>query len=1224
MSDRDAQRAKVVAGQKPVRVRGAGILASRPRAAATVALVLAVVALVGWAAERPGLARLGTDSPAMPPLSAVALLALALAVLAGRAPRGRQVSFVLAACAAALMGIAALEWIGSVNLGIDDRLATGALAAAGSVGRPSPHSATVLLLLAVAVMLPARRRLAAELCAVVAGLVCLVAVAGIVTGEHELAEIDSRTGMSLAAALGGLLLAGTLVDPWTGALRRAPAAITWLAGAVGVSLTIVATLAAAHGARHEADRIQRGDLRLAESATRNATAPVIAALDEFATLYVPTGATSPSQFRLAADKLMRRPALTAVSVLNRVPGSRRAAFERSAGPIVVVDRQGRSSPAPPRALYTVIREAVSRASPQRAPHVDLGADPVRASAIWTAMRTARPAVSAPMAAMGTGQPVVGIFVPVVGPRGLRSDVLVAGFYDTRALGRQIAAALPDRLGVQISDDDVALTGAVARPHAGSIASRIPVGNRRWLVSVDRTRPELARVLAAAGVGVGLTLMLVLAVGVLVRRERGAHALAAQGAQERDAAAEAALRAKRRSRFLEESATDVLFLIGPSRSVTYVSPAGRALLDISPEQMLGKTISQIAHPDDLQRIRGVYVSLLRTGGVVETVHRVQHRDGHWLWVETRLRAVRDPDTGEFLEAQGSMRDITRRREVERRLREAETRFRSAFTEAPLGMAVVALDGVVLQINRALAELVGQGGHALRGTSFDALLHQADADTHRQAREALLAKELRAHDAELRLVRPSGQVVWTAVSTALVLDADARPQHFLTQVQDVSARRRAEAQLPYLTDHDPLTGLLNRRAFERSLQEHLTRVRRYGVNGAVLVVDVDGCSAVNDRLGRSGGDEVIVEVAHALRSRLRASDLLARFGGDEFAILLPQANLEQALVVGGALVDAVRGTRRPADGQAVTVSIGVALVDRPEQRGDELLIDADLAMYDAKETGRDRVHASRTAPTDLPRMRAVGSDAQQVREAIRQDRLVLFAEPIIDLRTGYVVQLELLLRIRGEEGDLQVPASFMAVAERHGLVQALDLWVVGRAVALLAANRDGPPLSVNVSMRSLERDIFIDFLGEEFTSHRVDPRRLTVEVSEHEAVAHLPRLQELSRELRHLGCALAIDDFGAGFGSFYSLKHLPFDVLKIDGEFVRHCATEHADQVVISALVETARALGARTVAEFVPDDAAVRCLQDLGVDAGQGHHFAPPMPVEDALADARARQAGDGV
>jgi diguanylate cyclase (GGDEF)-like protein/PAS domain S-box-containing protein len=1222
MTDRHAERGRGAAGHEPVLERGAGALALGRDAAATAAVLLALLCLAGWVTQRPGLAGLGADTSATSPMSAGALLALALGVLARGRAWGRPPSVVLAACAAALMGIALVEWIASVDLGIDDQLAAGALAEAGISGRPSPHAATVLFLLAAAVALPVRLRRAAELCAMVAGLVCLIALVGMVTGERELAEIDARTGMALVAALGGLLLAGALIDPWTGALRRAPWAITGRAGAVGVALSIVVTLAAAHATRQEADRIQRGDLRLAVSATRNATTPVIAGLDAFATLYVPTGAASPAQFRLATDKLLRRPVLTAVAVLARVRGSGRAAFERKVGPIVVSDRQRRLSPAPPRARYTVVRESVSRIGDGDA-HVDLGVDPVRGPAIRAAMRTGRPAVSAPMVSLRSGRPVVGIFVPVVRPGGIRSDVLVAGFYDTRVLGQEIAAALPDGLGVQISDGGIALTGTVARPRPGSISARLPVGSRWWRVSVAPADPGPARILAAGGVGLGLTLVLLLAVGVLERRERGAHALAARGAQERDAAAEAALRAKRRSRFLEEAATDVLFLVGPSRSLTYVSPAARVLLDISPEQLLGKTILEIAHPDDLPLIRGVFGTLLRTTGVVEAQHRVQHRDGHWLWVETRLRAVRDPDTGAFLEAQGSLRDITHRREVEHRLREAENRFRSAFTEAPLGMAVLALDGVVLQTNRALAELAGQEGRTLRGTVFDALLHQADADTHRQAREALLAGELRAHDAELRLVRPTGRVVWTAVNTALVLDAEERPQHFLAQVQDVSGRRQAEAQLQYLRDHDPLTGLLNRRAFERSLQEHLARVRRYGPNGAVLVVDVDAFSAVNDRLGRTGGDEVIVDVALALRSRLRESDLLARFGGDEFAILLPQANLEEALAVGGALVDVVRGMRTDADGTAVTVSVGVALVDRPEQRGAELLIDADLAMYDAKETGRDRVQSSRTAPTDGPRMRAAGNDAQLLRDAIRNDRLVLYAEPVVDLRTGAVVQLELLLRIRGAEGDLQVPASFMAVAERNDLVQALDLWVVGRAIALLAANPDGPGMSVNVALQSLEGDTLVDFLGAELTSMGVDPRRLTVELSENEAVVHLPRVQELSRELRHLGCPLAIGNFGAGFGSFYSLKHLPFDVLKIDGEFVCHCATEHADQVIISAVVETARAMGARTIAECVQDDATVQCLQDLAVDAAQGHHFAAAMPVDLALAEARARQAGDG-
>jgi diguanylate cyclase (GGDEF)-like protein/PAS domain S-box-containing protein len=1000
-----------------------------------------------------------------------------------------------------------------------------------------------------------------------------------------------------------------------------PTAFPWIAAATGLIVTLIVTLIAAHHARVSADVEQRSDLALAAEVTRTSTSPVIDALDDLATLYA-RGADIPSrQLTLAAGKLLRNHVVTVVSVLRRVADSEREAFERRYGQIVEPDGRRRARR---RSGYTVIMAGRSRGpsrvvtSPATGTSTfrDAAADAVRAPALERAVTTGLPSATRPTPGLGDSRPVVAVYLPVRTLSGAPSRTVVAVLFDTAVLAQTIAEALPHGLQVRVSDAGQSFRGGRVTPADAAHGVAVRVGGRRWTVDVDRVAPAWAGVLATAGVGISLTLLVVLGVGILVGREQLAHALAVRGARERDAAAQAAAEARRRSRFLEQNATDILFLTGPGGVLTYVSPAARTRLGLSPEQLYGRRLDALAHPDDAERLRDVIDHLDRTDDVVEITHRVRHDDGRWLWVETLLRAVRDARTGAFIEGQGSLRDVTRRREAERRLREAENRFRSAFDEAPLGMAVVGLDGELLQINRALCALCAWEESALRGTVFDALLHQADADTHRQARDALLDGELRAHNAELRIVQPSGDVVWTAISTALVLGGDGQPHHYLTQVQDISERRRAEAGLQYLADHDPLTGLLNRRAFERSLQEHLRRGRRYGVHGAVLVVDLDAFGAINTRIGATRGDALLAAVAQALRSRVRDSDLLARYGGDEFAVLLPQADLADALAVGTAIADAVRGVDAGEDVPAITASIGLALVDRPEQRGEELLSDADLAMYDAKQSGRDRLRAAASRPVERPRPRPIGDPAEPIREALREGRMVLHAEPVIDLLTREVVQLELHLRLRTRDGDLQSPAIFGPAAERGGLVQELDRWMIGQAAALLSAHHDGPGLAVNVSVRSLVGEALVDALGQELTTHNVDPRRLTIGLREHEAVAHLPRVQELARDLAHLGCPLALDDVGGGFGSFYFLKHLPFDVLRIDGGFVRHSACEHVDQVIIQSMVELAHGVGARTVAKQVQDEPTLGVLRDLEVDAAQGPAVAGPSPVLDAFREAR--------
>ncbi|WP_354698652.1 EAL domain-containing protein [Paraconexibacter sp. AEG42_29] len=995
---------------------------------------------------------------------------------------------------------------------------------------------------------------------------------------------------------------------------------------MGVLLTVIAALVATEHAGDAAEREQRSELHLAADATRNAANGVISDLEALATLYAAARPVSPAHLRLAAAKLLQNPIVAAVSVLRAVPQSGRARFEASAGPIVELDGRTRARTRPQYTpiLTALAQQGIGVGRPSSIPargHIDAAADPRRALALARAIRTRSASVTAPNALLDPGRAVVAFYLPVVRLTGELSPLRVAVVCDTRVLARTIAAALPSGLGAQIRDGSVSFEGGRAAVGPSTREAVVRVAGRAWTVSVDRVPAAWSGIAATAGSGLSLTLLAVLGVGALVRREQEARTLAVLGARERDLAARDALDARRRSLFLEQSATDILLLTRPDGTLTYVSPAAQALLGTAPDALLGHTLAALAHPDDRDRLEALVAHLGRTDAAVDITHRLRRADGRWLWVETLLRAVKDPATGAVMEAQGSVRDVTRRRDAERRLREAELRFRSAFDEAPLGMAVISLEGELLQANRALAGLCAWDEPGPRGVAFDALLHQADADVHAQARDALLDGVLREHTAELRLVQPGGEVVWTAMSTALVLAADGSPRHYLTQVQDVSGRRRAEAQLQYLVDRDPLTGLLNRRAFERSLDEHLRRGRRYGVRGAVLVIDLDGFAAVGARLGRTATDALLARIADALRGRLRDSDLIARHGGDEFVVLLPEAELPEALEIAAGLADVVR----TADAHVpLTASIGLALVDRPEQRGDELLSDADLAMYDAKQAGRDRLRQARGArarPAQRGRARAAGADpAAVIRAALSSGRLVLHAEPLLDLAGGGVPELVLHPRLVTPDGDLHGPAAFLPDAERAGLVPELDRYVITRAAELLADYPDGPALSARVSVRSLMGDGLVDVLSDQLTRRNVDPRRLTVTLREHEAVAHLARVQEFGRDLGHLGCPLALDDVGAGFGSFYFLKHLPFDVLRIDEGFVRSSATEHIDQVVIAAIVELAAGVGARTVATGAADAPTLEALRALGVDQAQGPAVGAPVPAREALDAAGRPQA----
>jgi diguanylate cyclase (GGDEF)-like protein/PAS domain S-box-containing protein len=565
-----------------------------------------------------------------------------------------------------------------------------------------------------------------------------------------------------------------------------------------------------------------------------------------------------------------------------------------------------------------------------------------------------------------------------------------------------------------------------------------------------------------------------------------------------------------------------------------------------------------------------------------------------------------------------RRLSEREQAEQALARAEERLRTAFAEAPIGMAVVSPEARFLQVNRALTQITGYQEHELLALpAASGLTHPEDRRADERARAAMRVGEIRVYDVEKRYLHAAGHTVWVAVHTTLIRDERGEPAYFLSQIEDITDRRRYESELQHMADHDPLTGLLNRRAYERSLAEHLARGERYGHEGAVLVIDLDDFKEVNDTLGHSAGDELIVRVGGALASRLRESDTLARLGGDEFAILAPTGDRGDAECLADTLLQVVRrehaarglgGRQRP-----ITASIGVAPLGEAEWlSAEEALINADLAMYDAKEAGRDRYETYGGASRGQARIEARLEWVERIRSALDEDRLVLHAQPVVETATGHTTQHELLLRMVDPHGELIPPGSFLPIAERFGLIREIDRWVVTRAIRMLGEHRLAgrrPTVEINLSAHSLGDPQLAAHIDRELRAAGVQATQLIFEVTETTAIGNIAAARAFAERLGELGCRFALDDFGAGFGSFYYLKHLPFDFIKIDGEFVRNCTEDPTDRLVIGAVVELARGMGKHTIAEFVGDEATLACLGELGVDYAQGFHLGAPAPLE---------------
>jgi diguanylate cyclase (GGDEF)-like protein/PAS domain S-box-containing protein len=692
--------------------------------------------------------------------------------------------------------------------------------------------------------------------------------------------------------------------------------------------------------------------------------------------------------------------------------------------------------------------------------------------------------------------------------------------------------------------------------------------------------------------------------------------------------EAALR--RSSRYFEVS-RDLICTAGFDGYFKELNSAWTETLGWSEDELRSRPLVDFVHPDDRDATRRDLGELVAGGGTVDFVNRYETRAGDWSWIHWSVIVAPDEEL-----IYASARDITERKRVEAALAESERqarreaalrvadeRFRTAFDRAPIGVCLMSLDpsapGRLLQVNRALAQILGRSDEELTGATLAHFTHPDDRAELDAELSALTGRRGGHLEVEQRLMHGSGHFVWVLISATLLSDAEGSPSVAVTHVMDISDRKQFDGQLQHLADHDALTGLYNRRRFTEELEQSLKRSRRFDEPGAVLFLDLDGFKFVNDSLGHAAGDEMIIRVADLLGSTVRETDTLARVGGDEFAVLLPRCDTETASLVAEKLLAAVRlhGVTISENRHArISTSIGIAPFSGKEDlTADEVVVEADIAMYDAKEAGKDRCVVYERANGRRERLSVDQSWSQRLRQALENDRFVLHAQPIMPIASTGVPGFELLLRLADDHGDLILPGSFLSNAERFGVIDKIDQWVLGEAVRHLsrshAAGND-LMLTVNVSGKTMGDARLGAYVERLLTEHPIRPDRLVIEITETAAIINIERAHRLAQELRALGCRMALDDFGAGFASFYYLKHLEFDYLKIDGEFIRNLCATPTDQLVVQAVVTVAAGLKTSTIAEFVGDDATLELLKDLGVSYGQGFHLGRPAALGQTL------------
>jgi diguanylate cyclase (GGDEF)-like protein/PAS domain S-box-containing protein len=542
----------------------------------------------------------------------------------------------------------------------------------------------------------------------------------------------------------------------------------------------------------------------------------------------------------------------------------------------------------------------------------------------------------------------------------------------------------------------------------------------------------------------------------------------------------------------------------------------------------------------------------------------------------------------------------------RLKQAHDQFEAAFEHASIGMALLDAQRHVLQANPSLAGLLGTPVETLAGTD---LARWVEPDDRQELDDALgrLAGASHGIRLEVRFCRADGQQRWGLVAASWLAGSSGVPPRIIAQVENVTDRKSVEARLSHLAQHDVLTGLPNRSL----LLAHLEDALRGDAGVCVVFLDLDRFKVVNDGLGHAAGDRLLQEVGNRLRSVMRPGDVVARIGGDEFVVLCHGVRREdEAAAVAERVLSGLRApVRLDARSEVVaSASAGVAVAG-PGATPDTLLRDADTAMYSAKSAGGGR---ARLFTPELhqaaKRMHELEVD---LRRALVEERLDVCYQPIVDLTTGRVVELETLLRWHDDVRGPVSPDDFVPVAEQSSLIDDLGVWVLDRALRDAAgwpAGRHGhaPGVAVNVSPRQLLDPAFPATVADLLAEHGFDPGRLCLEVTETALVGDTRELVPALQALRAVGVRLAIDDFGTGHASLTYLAQLPVDVVKVDRSFVAGVADEAGSAAIVGGVVAMAGAFGLTVVAEGVEQTQQLQRLRRLGVDRVQGFLLARPM------------------
>jgi len=637
-----------------------------------------------------------------------------------------------------------------------------------------------------------------------------------------------------------------------------------------------------------------------------------------------------------------------------------------------------------------------------------------------------------------------------------------------------------------------------------------------------------------------------------------------------------------------------------------------------EEMQGWGWEKVHHPDFIKTVKAKYYNnIVKQQIAWEDLFPLRSKSGEYRWFLSRAVPIRDRN-GQIVRWFGTNTDVTDQRRTEEALRQSEEKFRATFEHAPLGIAEYAVDGRFTRANPKLLDMLGYTSEEFEHLSVLDVVHPSEAEETLSHFQKLIDGEVDVCVKEKRYVRKDHSIVWVNI-TASPRHIEGKPQHIIAIIEDVTARKKAEEDLRraleqsyHLANHDNLTGLANRASFNDRLKDAILYAQRDDHLVAVHFLDLDRFKSINDTLGHHIGDLLLREVAKRIKSQVRATDLVARFGGDEFVIIQTYlANPTAAGVLAEKIVEEV-GHPYLLEGQEVRsgTSIGIALYPKDAEDPEQLLKCADLALYEAKNRGRYNYQLYREG------MGAAVQDAQRIeqelRRALYEDELTLHYQPQFDLKSGRITGIEALIRWRHPEKGLLAASEFIHDAENANLILPIGEWTLRTACRQHKEWVDAGltvPLTLNISSKQLRHFHFLEILGRTLEETKLPPSLLQLEIRE-SALWDPGFSASLLKEIKNSGLLLALDAFGTELTAFSSLHRFPLDVVKPSKELVKELPSQKREATILAAIIGVAHDLEITVCAEGIETADQLAAVKGQGCDSAQGYLLSLPLDADE--------------